>query len=68
MTCPGAIGRDYKAREQVWGTWTHGASDASLRDGGTADASNQSVTTIAVSGSRFGCRMRRAPHWNESVS
>jgi hypothetical protein len=67
MTYSAAIIRRYKTREQVRGTWPREASDAPWRGGGTADGSGTSAATMAASGSRSGCRPRRAPHLSESI-
>jgi hypothetical protein len=48
-------------------TWPREASGAPRRGGGTADGSDASAATIAVSGSRSGCRPRRAPYLSESI-
>jgi hypothetical protein len=67
MTCPAAIIRRYETREQVREYLAREASGAPLRAGGTADGSDTSAATMAASGSRSGCRPRRAPHSREGV-
>jgi hypothetical protein len=65
MTCPAATTR---LANRLGDTWARRASDAPCRGGGTADGLDRSAATIAVSGSRFGCRAYSGTDLNESMS
>ena len=67
MTCPAAIIRRCKTREQVRGYLASRGFQRTLEGWRNDRWIGRVAATTAASGSRSGCRPRRAPHLSESI-
>jgi hypothetical protein len=68
MTCPVVISRHYESREQAWEYLASRGFRRLLEGWRNGRWIERVGRDDRVSGSRFDCRTRRAPHSKESVS